>query len=349
VSGDFDNDTADWCNECAINRTECGCSSGPTWTNGTELQAKTFAPIEWIVPNLIPEGLTLVLGAPKVGKSWFILDTALRVAAGISWMGEHIEARPVLHITPEDSERRLQDRTRHLGIETFPAHWHAVTRMGQYNLTNYVEAFLNKIPDDSPPPLVIADTYARVRPGRVPNESSYDYDYRVGVYMKAIADQRPGMGLAVVHHDRKAGSADFVDDVSGTNGLAGSMDTLMVVRRERTSDQGTFLVTGRDVEEGMYAATFDAGKWSLYGDTWEEASAEAHRAVLAAESAHVGDRMRALVEYVNGRPEGTTSADVENALPEIADQARRYLARAAGTGLIDRATRGIYLPKQPGV
>lgn len=338
----------DWCDDHTVARATCGCNTGPTWTTGSELQAKVFAPVEWIVPHLIPEGLTLVLGAPKVGKSWFILDTALRVAGGISWMGEHIEPRPVLHITPEDSERRLQDRARHLGHDGFPRGWNTVTRINGHTLSQYVEAFLETLSDDSPAPLVIADTLARVRPGRAPNEASYDYDYRVGVHMKGIADLWPGMGLCGVHHDRKAGSADFVDDVSGTNGLAGSMDTLLVVRRERTTDEGTFLVTGRDVEEAMYAATFDAGRWSLYGDTWAEASAEAHRSALAGESVNLGDRMRALVDYVNGRPNGTTIADVRRDLPDLGGQAGRYLLRADAAGYIDKATRGVYVPKPGG-
>jgi hypothetical protein len=40
-----------------------------------------------------------------------------------------------------------------------------------------------------------------------------------------ICDARPGMALVMLHHDRKASSDNFVDDVLGTNGIAGAADT----------------------------------------------------------------------------------------------------------------------------
>ncbi len=39
------------------------------WT-ADRLMAQEFAPPRWAVPGLIPEGLSLLAGAPKAGKSW---------------------------------------------------------------------------------------------------------------------------------------------------------------------------------------------------------------------------------------------------------------------------------------
>ena len=106
---------------------------------------------------------------------------------------------------------------------------------------------------DGPAPLVILDTLGKVMPQTMPGESAYQRDYRIGSDLKALVDAVPGAALVVAHHDRKAEASDFVQRVSGTNGLAGAADTIAVVARARSEAQGRINVTGRDVEENEYA------------------------------------------------------------------------------------------------
>jgi hypothetical protein len=76
----------------------------------------------------------------------------------------------------------------------------------------------------------------------------------------------------VLHHTRKQGADDPVDSVSGTLGLSGCADTIMVLNR---TSQGTSLyVRGRDVEEAEHAVSFDKHtcRWTILGD-----AAEIHR------------------------------------------------------------------------
>jgi replicative DNA helicase len=47
-----------------------------------ELWAKTFPPVRWAVPGIIPEGVTILAGSPKIGKSWLALGIAAAVASG---------------------------------------------------------------------------------------------------------------------------------------------------------------------------------------------------------------------------------------------------------------------------
>ena len=39
-------------------------------------------PASFIVQTLLPQGLTILGGAPKVGKSWLVLDLCIRIAKG---------------------------------------------------------------------------------------------------------------------------------------------------------------------------------------------------------------------------------------------------------------------------
>src|SRR6476619_1531684 len=83
--------------------------------NGAYLDNQTIPELAWAVPGLIPEGLTLFVGAPKRGKSWLILDVALAVASGGRALGAiDVERGRTLYLALEDSERRLQGRIRHL-------------------------------------------------------------------------------------------------------------------------------------------------------------------------------------------------------------------------------------------
>jgi AAA domain len=84
--------------------------------NGAWLDAQEFPPLRYAVPGLVPEGLSLMVGAPKIGKSWWTLDACLAVSAGGYALGRiHTGSpRPVLYLALEDSDRRLQDRCRQL-------------------------------------------------------------------------------------------------------------------------------------------------------------------------------------------------------------------------------------------
>ena len=75
------------------------------------LLSAQFEPIEYVVPRYIGEGLTILAGRPKAGKSWLALDVALAVATGGLALGkERCEQGDVLYLALEDNKRRLQKR-----------------------------------------------------------------------------------------------------------------------------------------------------------------------------------------------------------------------------------------------
>ena len=50
--------------------------------NAEDLQNRTYEPTHFLVDELIPEGLHILAGAPKIGKSWLALWLCLCVAQG---------------------------------------------------------------------------------------------------------------------------------------------------------------------------------------------------------------------------------------------------------------------------
>ena len=67
----------------------------------------------------------------------------------------------------------------------------------------------------------------------------------------------------MVHHLRKETAGDPLESVSGTAGITGSADTILVLKREPKDNLGLLYVRGRDVPEAEIAMQFDenTGKW----------------------------------------------------------------------------------------
>lgn len=311
-------------------------------TTGADLDRKTFPPLAWTVPGIIPEGFGLLVGAPKVGKSWLALGIGLALSTGTTALGG-IDVGPprrVLYLALEDGERRLQGRCRTLLGEgvAIPDALHVATRLPEgVSVLALIAEWLDAYRDDDP--LVLLDTLGKVMPPAAPGESAYARDYRIGGQLKRLTDDHPGATLLVVHHNRKQTSGDWMDDTSGTQGLNGAADFTVVLARDRNTTDAILKVTGRDVPEAEYAMTADAGTWSLAGGSLVEAESAA-RTIAA--TAGVGDTSAAVVEYVHQHPEGVRAAEVAEALgmPE----ARRYLARLSDAGRITKAGRGLYAP-----
>lgn len=68
-------------------------------------------PVRWGVPGVLPEGVTLFAGKPKLGKSWLTLGLGVAIASGGVALGKvRVEQGPCLYLALEDNRRRLQKR-----------------------------------------------------------------------------------------------------------------------------------------------------------------------------------------------------------------------------------------------
>ncbi|WP_075553593.1 AAA family ATPase [Pseudonocardia sp. Ae505_Ps2] len=234
------------------------------WT-AQELMGMEFPTPRWAVPGVICEGVTLLAGPPKVGKSWMSLGLALDIAAGRPAFGRiTTEPGSVLYLALEDTPRRLKSRMEiALGDRPAPAGLTLsiacppMPSGGDVQVAEWLESH----PDAR---LVVIDVFAKVRGTPAPGVSAYDADYAAMARIKRVADHY-GVAVVLVHHVRKAAAEDFLATVSGTNGLAGAADAVLVLERARAQADGVLHVTGRDVDETDYPLAFDpgAGAWSL--------------------------------------------------------------------------------------
>jgi AAA domain/Transcriptional regulator, AbiEi antitoxin len=310
--------------------------------NGRWLHKQEFAPLRYHVPGIIPEGLTVLAGAPKVGKSWIVLGLLLAAASGGTALGAIKIGQPgdVLYVALEDGDRRMQARCRVLlgsSDDPIPEQFEYMTVITPGQLTATLADWLQLHPKG----FVVVDTLGRIMPPAAQGQTSYERDYQVMARLKDVADAFPGAALLMNHHDRKAISADFVDSVSGTNGIAGGADTVLVLTRPREEQAGLLQVTGRDVSEDAYALTFERGVWSLDGHDLDDAAAAA---AARRSIAGLGDRSGDVVAFVSQHADGVRQGDVGAALGIDPDTAGKYLRRLAASGRVAKPSRGLYTP-----
>ncbi|MCR4526501.1 helicase RepA family protein [Kocuria rhizophila] len=302
------------------------------------LTKQEFPPVEYVVPGVIPEGLTLLTAAPKIGKSWMVLGLGVAAASGGYAFGQiKVDRRPVLYLALEDGKRRLLSRLRTIGVEHGPAGLTFMTDLPAGPVPT-IDAFLDRHAHEQP--LVILDTLGKIR-GVYGGNDAYGKDYSQMTALKDLVDARPGSSLLLVHHTRKGEASDFLDSVSGTQGLAGAADSILVLRRDRHADGATLHVTSRDAVEGEYAVNLADGSWTLEGASLLEAAraVEQRRA-----TAGVGDPMADLVSKVHQYPEGAKAADLATLLGWEVSKVRTYLGRACEAGRIEKLQRGLYGP-----
>ena len=251
-----------------------------------ELQGMTFNPIKYVVPGVIVEGLTLFAGRPKFGKSWLLLHAAAAVARGGYTLGDiHCKEGDVLYCALEDNERRLQGRMAKLiGMgQPWPKRmsYYALGEMGRLidGGMDTIRSWITSVPH---PRLVVIDTFTRVRSPKKNNQTNYEADYESGRELQKLANEH-GVAIVIVHHTRKAEADDAFDTISGTLGLNGVVDTLLVLKRESS---GTIVLhgQGRDLAGLEKALTFNtnACTWAICGDATEVRRTAERRAVLEA-------------------------------------------------------------------
>jgi hypothetical protein len=246
-----------------------------------ELKGKRFPPIVWIVPDILPEGCTLLAGKPKLGKSWMALDIAIAVATGGQVLGRDCDEGDVLYLALEDNERRLQQR----GSILLPAQdWpERLTVSTEWPRSKDGCAKIKRwAASVTHPRLVIVDVLNAFRAPDNGKQSAYQYDYAAVAELRDLANSL-GISVLVVHHTRKGEADDPIDMVSGTLGLTGAADSTLVL--SRTAEKGTTLYgRGRDVAEIDFAIRWhsDTCRFSVRGVTDEVVRSDERTLILNA-------------------------------------------------------------------
>ena len=238
-----------------------------------ELMEETLPSRKTVIDGLLSTGVYLLVGAPKIGKSFLVALIAYRVSTGTDLWGYRVHGGTVLYLALEDDKKRLQERmARMFGVEGCN-NLHFATHAGQVgqNLDKQLQNFLREHPDTV---LVIVDTLQKVR--EMTTEGySYASDYDVMTNLKQLADSY-NICLLLVHHTRKQPAGDNFEMISGTNGLLGGSDGALLMKKENRTDlTATLELSSRDQPEQKLYITKNPESliWELdhaETETWKE-------------------------------------------------------------------------------
>ncbi|MDR1496459.1 MAG: helicase RepA family protein [Clostridiales Family XIII bacterium] len=223
--------------------------------SASELYDTVYEGRKPIIDGLLYAGTYLFAGSPKVGKSFFMAQTAYHISAGVALWDYPVHPGSVLYLALEDDHARLQQRLfRMFGIGDND-HLHfavCANRLGN-GLDEQLDLFLKEHADTR---LIIIDTLGQIR--EVGGERySYANDYEIINQIKRFSD-RYGICILIVHHTRKQASDDCFDTISGTNGLLGAADGAFILQKEKRTDNKAVLdVVGRDQQDQRLYIEFD--------------------------------------------------------------------------------------------
>ncbi|MBC7636311.1 MAG: AAA family ATPase [Acetobacteraceae bacterium] len=285
----------------------------------TALGVKVFEPVRYVIPGLLPEGLTLLAGKPKFGKSYAALDMCIAVATGGKALGTiRCDGGDVLYCALEDGERRLQDRLRAM----LPLGDDMPERLFIETVANRLDGGLiddlrGWIADHSGARLIVLDTLARIKPESSGKATLYDEDARGITPLHELTRDHPGVAVVIIHHTRKMEADDCFDTISGSTGLTGICDTLMVLARH--GEGAKLSGQGRDIEgyEKALARNSVTGSWRITGDAKELAKTGERQALLDVLTEADGEALRtSTIAKAAGVSESSASHRLKSLLKE---------------------------------
>lgn len=202
---------------------------------GTRLKLVTPEELElreppiWYMEHFIPEeGLTILYGPPKTGKTFLSMEWAFRLANGLEWQGYHVDrAVRVLYLAAEGlgslGERqkalrsaRAWDPPKNLRWMTGSRHLYAKNGPSVPLQELYVAM------DQFKPEVIFIDTLARHSPG---GNVSDNHDMQMVINRLDMMRQAWGCTFVLVHHTRRS-DQEFI----GAQALFGSTDVMIELR-----------------------------------------------------------------------------------------------------------------------
>ncbi len=297
----------------------------------------------WIIPSIIPEGLMILAGKPKVGKSWLALCLALSVANGGHALGQIplASSSGVLYLALEDSGARLKSRLQTLTDDAMPVSLDFCTEWlrgddGCQLLRKYLDSHIYV-------KLVIIDVWQKFRSLKSGRGRADQYVEAYDEFTQLLnISKEYHIAIIVLTHAKKDfdPDGDWIDSVLGSTGASGAADTIALLTKNRGQADAVIKVTGRDLPDDIeLALSRDAHSgWNIMGDAKEFQITKQQGDVLAALKAVYAQKYtsvhpREVIEHLGF---GQTSKGARNVSFHIRELSRK--------GLIQSPAYGTYRP-----
>ena len=315
----------------------------------------------WIIPGLIPFGLTLLAGKAKLGKSFLCLNLSFTLSSKSEYKflskyncqltsnglspEEIKQADPptVLYLALEDTSRRIQDRGYKLLLSRLKE---AQVTSGDIGFDFWcytkspkigdgaIACWENFIKNHPNTKLIIIDTFAQIRREKTNQRGNVYYDdYNSIKEIKDFAD-RHKIGIVVIHHTNKMSTDDIFDTISGSTGLSGASDTIAVMHNYGKKSDSILRIKGREVEDQEIALKWNKDTW-----LWESLG--------DAEQYRVSRLESDIIDCLENYQSGLSPKDISEMVNKSSGSIRVTLLRLIKMGKIKKTAYGKYILKPP--
>jgi archaellum biogenesis ATPase FlaH len=202
----------------------------------SDLMAVNDTQVHYLISSLIPdESVTLVTGSPKAGKSLILLDAAIAIASGGSFLNLQTQQGRVLIIDQENGIRRAARRVQGLSVGR---------KLAAQDLPLFV--YQGDVRDDHRGPKILSELCEELKPDFVIIDPlvaylSRDGDENSSAYIRSLFNRLKGIvekhscAIAVVHHPRKQGTGESYSSSSarGSSDIPAAVDLHLHISRHQ--------------------------------------------------------------------------------------------------------------------
>jgi len=252
----------EWCSWIGTVHDEKAKKTYRDFTNGVDMKAlrtKIIAPLLFAIDAILPEGLVLFCGRAKSMKSWTMLLICYLVQNGMDALGRETTQGDCLYLGLEDSERRLKDREKKLGVDTLtPPYVDVDAPYLGMGLEDSLQKWIDVVPN---PRLIVIDTLARVKQAMGKRSgTAYDHDNETLRNIQKLAIKN-GVTIVLVSHLNKAPQDYAFDKITGSTGLQGMCDAMWLCERGEHGSPSSLIGRGRDIHDFEYSLTWNEDTW----------------------------------------------------------------------------------------
>jgi len=240
-----------------------------------ELRDKDFPPIKWAVDKIIPEGLTVLAGAPKAGKSIMAVDICSAIASGVEAFGSRACVRgAAVYFCLEDPARLVKDRIREQ-CDRWPETFHLVSA-GLPTIGKEFFSIMDEVvmlwPETR---IIVIDVLQLVIPEKKNGVSDYDHYYAAMDPLHRWS-LKNSVAVVCITHRKKGVAANGdnpFDGIIGSVAIQGTTDAMLMLERNHAKGticdpslaDGFLTIVGKEVGNEKFSLDFDheAKRWSI--------------------------------------------------------------------------------------
>lgn len=248
-----------------------------------ELLSKDIRPPEPLITydgrSLLHEGTSQLAAKPKIGKTNLVMNFGLAIASDEGKALGKAEVQRhgrVLMLNLDGSRRGSYDRFQTMTAndpdgapDRFDILHDEFPKVGDGAL-GLLKDYCTEYPDTE---LIIVDTLQHLRPTSDGRRNVYHEDYEF-VHPIAELGRKTDTSILLVHHLNKIQSGDELDKVSGSTGLTGAVENVMILDRARGETKAELSVRPREDREEDFDLEFDGQvqTWIVGDDVYEPKS-----------------------------------------------------------------------------